>query len=209
MRNVSIFDFDGTLIRKDSFTGFIRYALGLQRAAKVIWRSLQSVTDWRLGKIPAEQAKRELFRNAFTGYPCAEFVSKGAAYADVIDSITRTEMMTAMRVAVQRGDMVIIVSASLDSWIRPWAERHGVYNVIATEADLRGNIMTGEFITPNCSGQEKVRRLLERFPEINAHRDDYNIVAYGDSEGDNALLAFANLAVRVQPEPFEFLTKWL
>ena len=40
----------------------------------------------------------------------------------------------------------------------------------------------------NCYGEEKVKRLLQLYPE----RTEYWLTAYGDSRGDTELLDFAN-----------------
>jgi phosphoserine phosphatase len=52
--------------------------------------------------------------------------------------------------------------------------------VLATqiEVDSKGKI-TGKFKTKNCYGQEKINRLLEKFPD----RENYLLIAYGDSRG--------------------------
>ena len=65
--------------------------------------------------------------------------------------------------------------------------------VIATEAETGPERrLTGRFSTPNCYGQEKVRRFLEAYPM----RAQYALCAYGDSSSDEPLLAFADKAVR-------------
>ena len=48
--------------------------------------------------------------------------------------------------------------------------------------------MTGNFIGNNCYGQEKVNRLLTSQPD----RDEYTLIAFGDSRGDRELLAIAD-----------------
>jgi phosphoserine phosphatase len=50
--------------------------------------------------------------------------------------------------------------------------------------------LTGRFLTKNCYGQEKVNRIKELYP----HREEYHLTAYGDSNGDRELLAFADEA---------------
>ena len=48
--------------------------------------------------------------------------------------------------------------------------------------------MTGNFLSRNCYGEEKVRRLLELEP----NRNSYILYAYGDSKGDKELIEFAD-----------------
>ena len=62
---------------------------------------------------------------------------------------------------------------------------------MATEIEVDGNgLLTGRFKTANCSGQEKVNRLLE----IEPHREDYYLYAYGNSTGDKEMLEMADEA---------------
>ena len=49
--------------------------------------------------------------------------------------------------------------------------------------------LTGRFLTKNCYGAEKVNRLRE---VLVAPREEYYIVAFGDSRGDKELLAYAD-----------------
>ena len=85
----------------------------------------------------------------------------------------------------------MIVSASIDNWVLPFARVLGVKQVLGTQLELsRGDRLTGRFSTPNCYGPEKVRRLQTLFPQ----RTNYYLIAYGDSRGDRELLSFADEA---------------
>jgi phosphoserine phosphatase len=61
-------------------------------------------------------------------------------------------------------------------------------NIIGTKIQVVDGKLTGRFLTKNCYGEEKVRRMLEQYPD----RKEYKLVAYGDSRGDHALLDFAD-----------------
>ena len=58
------------------------------------------------------------------------------------------------------------------------------------EIEVIDGRLTGRFLTPNCYGQEKVRRILTLHPD----RSAYHLTAYGDSRGDREMLAFADEA---------------
>lgn len=62
--------------------------------------------------------------------------------------------------------------------------------VIGTQVEVRNGRLTGRFLTKNCYGQEKVNRILDYLPD----RKTYRLIAYGDSRGDQELLAFADEA---------------
>ena len=82
---------------------------------------------------------------------------------------------------------VVIVSASIDNWVLPFFPH---VCVLGTQVEVAHDRLTGRFLTPNCYGSEKVRRLLQRFPD----RQQYRLTAYGDSRGDREMLAFADEA---------------
>ncbi len=80
-----------------------------------------------------------------------------------------------------------IVTASLDIWVKPFAEHFGM-NLISTEAKFQDGIFTGEFVGKNCNGKEKVYRIKETIEKTKYDK----IIAFGDSDGDKDMLAFAN-----------------
>ena len=62
--------------------------------------------------------------------------------------------------------------------------------ILGTQIEEKDGLLTGRFLTKNCYGEEKVNRLLKKYP----NRKDYHLMAYGDSQGDKELLAFADEA---------------
>ena len=62
--------------------------------------------------------------------------------------------------------------------------------MIATEVADENRRLTGKFSGENCYGREKLARFLMKFPE----RGDYQLYAYGDSQGDKEMLQFADYA---------------
>ena len=57
-----------------------------------------------------------------------------------------------------------------------------------TQIDVRLGIVTGNFLTKNCYGKEKIKRLKSAFP----YRNVYKLIAFGDSKGDSYLLKEAD-----------------
>ncbi len=87
----------------------------------------------------------------------------------------------------QQGDRVIVVSASMEDWLKPWCDSKGV-ELLATSLLSDNGIISGEFATPNCHGEEKVNRIKALL-----NLSDYDrIFAYGDSSGDTEMLAIAD-----------------
>jgi HAD superfamily phosphoserine phosphatase-like hydrolase len=85
-----------------------------------------------------------------------------------------------------QGDKVVIVTASMEAWLKKWCEHHGV-DLVATQLEVQAGKITGRFATKNCYGMEKVNRIKERYnlPEFGL------VYAYGDSRGDKEMLELA------------------
>ena len=87
----------------------------------------------------------------------------------------------------EQGHKVVIVSASIECWLKPWCDKNGL-GLIATKLEIKDGRVTGKFLTKNCYGIEKANRVKEGY-----NLDDYDyIYAYGDSRGDKELLALAH-----------------
>jgi HAD superfamily phosphoserine phosphatase-like hydrolase len=96
-------------------------------------------------------------------------------------------MVRLLEQAQAEGSKVLIVSASIDNWVQPFFPS---FTIVGTQIEVIDGLLTGRFLTPNCYGQEKVRRILALHPD----RSDYHLIAYGDSRGDREMLAFADEA---------------
>lgn len=188
MEKLAVFDFDGTLTRRDTLLLFARHVLGRKCTCMAILRTLPQILAWKMGLITNSKAKEKLFGHLFGGMSYSEFKAGGESFAAVICRNERKTGIKALEEAAARGDRIIIDSASIEDWIIPWAERKGVREVIATRPEVRDGILTGRFATPNCVGPEKVTRLREEIPD----RSQVFIRAYGDSSGDARLLEYAD-----------------
>ncbi len=191
---IAFFDFDGTITKHDTLIRFGRFALGRMRLAYSIMASSPWLFLWKIGLISNSTAKQKLFSKMFKGMGKSEFSSLGESFVPLIDSDLRQSTIDLINKHKSSGHTIVIVSASIADWIRPWAEKQGFDAVIATEAetDLQDRL-TGRFSTPNCHGKEKVNRIKERFRDLS----QIETFAYGDSHGDDEMLAFACHAQKI------------
>lgn len=187
MEEIAFFDFDGTLFLKDSFIDFALFAVGKKNFLGALFFASPWLVGWKLGIISNSKAKEKLFSLLYKGIDYTRFTELCRLYADRIEQNTMPRMMEQLMRHQAVGHRVVIVSASVADWIRPWAERHGIEKVIATEAEINPvtNCLTGGFSTPNCYGEEKVRRLKTKFPYF----DTFETWAYGDSKSDRFIIA--------------------
>ena len=189
-RAIVAFDFDGTLTIRDSFTEFLRWragrggwALGLVRLAPAV---ATYARDRDRGRIKAASVREFL-----KGVPRAELDVEAGRFADrVWDSFMRPDALKVWNDWGRRGAHRVIVTASPETTVAPFARRLGADALLGTplvfDADDR---VTGAFASPNCRGEEKVRRLRA------VYGDDVRLAAaYGDTSGDAEMLAIADEA---------------
>ena len=189
LRHIRAYDFDGTLIKGDSFILFPIFSLSPIRLVKGILKSLPTVFSWKvLKKIAASEAKERIFYNLYRGLSLAVLNEKAESFADFLDKRMIPGILKCPP-EVSTGIYNVIVSASPGFWIVPWSKRHNIDRVIATEVEIDAGILTGHFSSPNCKGEEKVVRLKKEFP----HLSDATVEAWGNSEDDLPLLNFADL----------------
>lgn len=182
------FDFDGTLTRSDSLIEFIRFAKGDKDFALCFLRYLPLLLLMKIGLYPNWKAKQKVFSYCFKGMKEDDFNAVCARFAGKKAGMMRSKGMEKLREVLAEGGKAIIISASVNNWVEPFFyEMPDVY-VIGTMVEVRNGVLTGRFLTKNCYGEEKVKRLLQLYPE----RTEYWLTAYGDSRGDTELLDFAN-----------------
>ena len=188
---VAAFDFDGTITRKDTFIDFARFALPTPRfwGGLVLFSPLLVLVVLKL--ISGGRVKERLFAFYFGGWRRNDYHAAAQAYCDNRFSVLiRPQARDCIADHLAAGHEVLLVSACTEEVLRPFAARLGIKpeNVLGTRTAFRDGRLTGDFAGINCKGAEKVRRLLARLP----NRSSYHLDAYGDSDGDKELLAFAD-----------------
>lgn len=138
-------------------------------------------------------AKERLFTTLFSGMDYEKLRYKAEEFANVLDRNLSPQVFSKLKEMQERDALTVILSASPGFWIRPWAERHGISDVIATEIEVINDTVSGKFATPNCKGSEKIRRFIEKYPS----RTSYILSAWGNSNDDLPFLSFADFAYKI------------
>ncbi len=184
----AVFDFDNTITTKDTLFHFIRFYHGELKFLWGIFVLSPMLFLFVCKLISNEKAKQRMFSFYFKGEKSEVFREKCIAYSKEIDKILNSQAIERIEWHNGQGHEVIIVSASIEDWIKPWAEQHNITLVIGTKLESKNSVLTGSFASPNCYGAEKVKRFLEFYPD----RDDYELFAYGDSRGDAEMLELSD-----------------
>jgi HAD superfamily hydrolase (TIGR01490 family) len=185
--DLALFDFDGTITTKGTYPGFVRFAVRPWRKAggAVILSPL--IAGYRAGLVSDPTMCRVMSRLGFRGDDPERLRRLGEQYAqEVLPDLIRPTALERIAWHKARGDRVVVVSASLDVYLEPWCRSVGVH-VICTQLEVRNGRCTGRYLRGDCCGEEKPRRVRERYPPC-----EYGaIYAYGDTEDDRPMLAMA------------------
>lgn len=187
---VYAFDFDGTITKRDSFIEFIRYAKGNLRFLAGFLLFSPVLVLMKLHLYPNYKAKQKLFSHFFKGMNIDDFDSICRQFATDNCNLLREKALAEIADALKECAQILIVSASIDNWVKPFFDDYEGNNitVLGTKIETVNGLITGRFISKNCYGEEKVRRIKDVLP----NRNEYYLIAFGDSRGDKEMLEYAD-----------------
>lgn len=189
---VAAFDFDGTLTYMDSFLPFLRAAAGSPRFARYMAELTPTLLAYKRGRLSNDEAKQRFLTRFLTGQDLAQLEQTAQHFARrTLPYLLRRRALQRLAWHQQQSHRCILVSASLELYLKPWAAGVGITEVLGSCLELTSTgQVTGRLLGKNCHSEEKTRRLAELLGE----RSDYRLYAYGDSTRDQALLDYADYA---------------
>lgn len=198
--NLALFDFDGTITRRELFPDFIRSAISRRRW---FWGRLALspwVIGYQLGLVSGITTRAAIVRLAFSGVPRSEVAAKALAFAEhMIPNELRDQAMARIDWHRCRGDEIVVVSGALDLYLAPWCDQQNLKLICSALAHQNG-VLTGRYQGRQCVAEEKADRVRQAYDLFRFER----IYAYGDTQEDRQLLNLAHEAWfqwRAPPEP--------
>jgi phosphatidylglycerophosphatase C len=182
------FDFDGTLTIKDSFTAFLRWRAGPVGFYAGLIRLVPAVARWLVQR-DFTRLKSATVDVYLAGLP-REVLDQSAAEfaARVAPSLFRPDALEVWRRHRQEGAQLVIVTASPEAVVAPFARILGADLLIGSRLIYDAQDRVGPGLDGrNCRGPEKVVRLRQALgPDVRI------AAAYGDTDGDREMLAMAD-----------------
>lgn len=197
---VAAFDFDGTITYSDSLFPFLQFTSGIWLTYAKLFLELPALLGFLGRIIPRQMAKERVLSRFYRGMPIALLQEQGKSFAQgPIRNLLRPEAMRRFEWHRDQGHRCVLISASIEVYLHPWAKMIGFQDVICSKLEVDGEgIVTGRLNGGNCWGKEKVRRL----ENLLGNREDYVLHAYGDSRGDKELLEAADYPhFKKMPQP--------
>ncbi len=187
---VAAFDFDGTITDRDTLLPFLHYTFGTWPCFFCILSSIPIFLGWVVGMVSRQGVKETLLSHFFSGVDLEVVQQYAERFAErKLPSYVKAEAVQRLRWHQKHHHRCVLVSASIENYLRPWASSMGFHDVIASQLaiDKEGRV-TGKLKGKNCRGEEKIQRL----EALLGPKQRYTLFAYGDSRGDAELLALAD-----------------
>ncbi len=196
--DVAAFDFDGTLIRGGSVFDFLTAVAG---RSKVLSASAALLPELAFaaaaGGRHADRVKEQLFRRVLAGTPLGRLEDVAVRFGpDHLTRHQRSDVRSRLDRHRQRGDRVVVVSASPEVYVAVAAALLGADGVVATRLEVtETGLVTGRYEGANCRGDEKLRRLRDWIEATGGPGG--RLWCYGNSRGDLTMLRAADVGVNV------------
>ena len=187
MKKLYCFDFDGTLTYNDTMFLYLKYYNPSKFRLQFI-KHIPLFTLLKLNLLDAEKVKKSFISSILKGESKGNIEKKSQQFfEEYYPAIFRDNALDFIKNIDYAQTDCYIVSASLDIWVKPFAEKFKM-NLIATEAEFKNDIFTGDFVGKNCNGIEKVNRIKEAISDKKYDKT----IAFGDTSGDKEMLDWAN-----------------
>lgn len=186
--NLALFDFDGTITDADMYTKFIRFSVSKRRLMLGSLLLSPFYLYYKLNLFAPAKLRVMVSYMAFFRRSFARVDLMGAEFArNTIPKHLRENALARIGWHKDNGDTIIVVSASLDIYLKHWCMELGI-QLICSELGVVDGKLSGCYVAGDCSGDSKAERINARFT-----LEQYeNIYAYGDTVEDLAMLDLAH-----------------
>jgi len=177
-----VFDLDGTITRRDTLVPYVfGYLLRHPWRLPLVLGALPACLRFLIGKADPGEVKSAFTRATLAGLTrpqlaawTVEFVRRLLIRGVYGDALRR------IRWHADRGDRLVLLSASTDLYVPDIGARLGFEQVVCTGLVWNGEVLDGHLSTPNRRGEEKAR-CIER---LRAQYAQLLFAAYGNAASD-------------------------
>lgn len=187
MKKLYCFDFDGTLTYKDTMFMYLKFYDPVRFRLQFL-KHVPLFVLLKLRLAETEKVKKSFIGSILKGQTREKIEKKSRQFFEAhYPKMVRENALDFIKNIDHENTQSLLVTASLDIWARPFADAFRM-KLIATQAEFKNGIFTGNFIGKNCNGTEKLARIQM---EIKDKKYD-KIIAFGDTSGDKPMLKWAN-----------------
>lgn len=201
MKTLRLYDFDGTITKRDSFNDFIIYTFGINKFFLNIIKNSFTIFQYVINKKTNAEVKTKMFQMLYRNEKYNKYLEDCKKYSNNrLNSIIRPEF----KKILNNIDDNIIITASFKEWIEPWAKKNNIKIIISSQFETNYDIIEGTIKEENsCYGKNKITMLKKEVPNI---EKNYNyIIAYGDSKSDKYYMKIADEKIMIKKNKFQYI----
>ena len=195
-----IFDLDNTILNGDSDYAMINYLVHTQALDESAGKQNQIfIEDYQRGELDFD-AYTTFALSAYIGMTRTEINEYMLPFvAKVIEPMINTLALKIIHDHGDRGDTILLASATNELIVQPIAKRLDIQNVIGTQVKFINDKCTGEYIPPSALGEGKLQ-LVQQWMKKNNFDDFSDTTFYSDSINDLPLLEAVDFPKAVNPD---------
>ena len=195
-----IFDLDNTILNGDSDYAMINYLVHIQALNESAGKQNQIfIEDYQRGELDFD-AYTTFALSAYVGMTRSEINEYMLPFvAKVIEPMINTLALKIIHDHGDRGDTILLASATNELIVQPIAKRLDIQNVIGTQVKFINDKCTGEYIPPSALGEGKLK-LVQQWMQRNNFDDFSGVTFYSDSINDLPLLEAVDFPKAVNPD---------
>lgn len=187
---LALFDFDGTITTRDTYTKFILSNTSITRLIFGGFVLLPMILLNKVRLFPSPILRPLVSKLAFKGIKVDDLTPKAEAFVDTyLPTVLRPNMLRKIQEHKDCGDRVIVVSATISPYLNIWCKSLGI-ELICSELEQRNGYFTGSYVNGDCSGKSKAT-CINRQVDLGAFQQ---IIAYGDTKEDHPMLKLADVS---------------
>lgn len=188
MKQLALFDFDGTITTKDTLLDFAAFVKSKAAVYIYLLKLSPDLIKIKAGKRIKQNPKINFMEYFFGGLSVEEMNALGEKYCKKrLPKLLNLDAIKKLAWHREQGHEIAVVSASPEQWLWPWCRDNG-YKLICTKLEVVDGKITGNVNGKNCNGREKERRIKAEYDLATFEK----IYAYGNSGGDKHMLALAH-----------------
>lgn len=190
-KKIAFFDFDGTITTKDTMLALARFHAGDSGFRKKMLLLSLTLIGLKLNLVTATVAKEKFLGSFFGGMDIQAFDKLCRQFTHhVLPGLIRPKALEAIQTYQKEKTKVVVVTASAENWVKQWCDQMGI-ECIGTQLKTAGQKITGQLLSANCNGVEKVNRIRRQF-----NLSEYIAIdCFGDSSGDQEMLAIGTRSI--------------
>ena len=197
---LAIFDLDNTILNGDSDYSMINYLVDinlLNEAAKL--KNDEFIKDYQQGQLDFNQYTNFALK-PYAGKTQNEINEIILPFVEtIIEPMINIFALKLIHNHHDKGDTILLASATNELIVKPIAQRLDIRNVIGTRVKFEDKKCSGEFIPPSALGVGKLK-LVENWMQAHQYDSFSGVTFYSDSINDLPLMEAVEFPKAVNPD---------